>query len=320
VQGNDHAGRAVGLVLFIGTAWGITYALYPVGLREAGPLWLAALRFDAFCLGAFLACWAVDGGVRAPTTLRDFGAIATYAGLNITLHNLATIGGSGHVPVAVVGLLAGLTPILTAALAPLLLPDQRPSKRLVAGLLVGFVGVAVLVLSRPGGSSGAPLTAWTLVVFVGFLAWALGAIFLKAARSPLPSLSVGFWGALASVAVLNPLALTEPMPVPSLTLGATVLFIGLVGGVGGFVAWMRLVRRFGPAQASLPSFVSPAVASLAGMVLVQQPLGWGHLVAYLLVAGGLALAARDLMGAPARPLPGAATDPAAAVALEQGPA
>jgi drug/metabolite transporter (DMT)-like permease len=299
-------GRAVGLVLFIGTAWGLTYALYPVGLREAGPLWLAALRFDAFCVGAFVACWAVDGGVRAPTSLRDFAAIATYAGLNVTLHNLATIGGSAHVPVAVVGILAGLTPLLTAGLAPLILPDQRPGKRLVTGLLIGFAGVAVLMLLRPAGS-GAAVSAWTFIVLAGFLAWALGSILVKAARSTLPSLSIGFWAALASIAVLNPLALAEATPAPSLRLAGVVLFIGLVGGVGGFVAWMRLVRRFGPAPASLPSFVSPAVASLAGVVLVGQPLGWGHLAAYLLVAGGLALAARELMGAPAKP---SASEPA----------
>ena len=290
--------HALGLVVFIGTAWGLTYALYPVGLREAGPLWLAALRFDAFCLGAFAACWVVDKGVRAPTTARDFAAIATYAGLNITLHNLATIGGSAHVPVAVVGIMAGLTPLLTAGLAPMLLPDQRPGKRLLLGLLVGFLGIVVLMLSR--GGSGTQFSAWTFIVFAGFVAWALGSVLVKASHSTLPSLSIGFWASLASIAVLQPLALTETAPVPSLTLAGTVLFIGLVGGVGGFVAWMRLVRRYGPAQASLPSFVSPAIASLAAVFFVGQPLGWGHLLAYILVAGGLGLAARDLMATPGK--------------------
>jgi hypothetical protein len=71
---------------------------------------------------------------------------------------------------------------------------------------------------------------------------------------------------------------------------------------------MRLVRGWGPAQASLPSLVSPAVASLAGAVLVQQQLGLLHLVAYLLVAGGLAVAVRDLIRAPAPPVAAVASE------------
>jgi drug/metabolite transporter (DMT)-like permease len=295
-------------VAFTGLVWGLTYALYPVGLREAGPVWLAALRFDAFAVGAFVACWVVDGGVKVPTRLRDVAAVATYALLNVTLHNLATIGGSGHVPVAIVGIMAGLTPVMTAALAPLVLPGQPVGRRLVLGLLLGFVGVATLALTHPGGLEG-EFGAWTLIVFAGFLAWALGAVLIRASRSTLPSLSVGFWGALLSVAILQPLAFgLEPTPVLTLRLVGVVLFIGLVGGIGGFLGWMRLVRGWGPAQASLPSLVSPAVASLAGAVLVQQQLGLLHLVAYLLVAGGLAVAVRDLIRAPAPPVAAVASE------------
>lgn len=291
----ETGGRGwVGLVLAVGLVWGITYALYPVGLAFAGPLWLAALRFDVFCVGAFAACWAFDGGVRAPATWRDAAAIATYAGLNIVLHNLAIIGGAAHVPVAVVGILAGLTPILTAALAPLALPQSRPSGRLLLGLAAGFGGVAVLTFARPGPVDLA-VSTWTLVAFAGFLAWALGAVLVKAAASPLPSLSVGFWAALLSVAILQPLALAaEPLPSFTPTLGLAVLFVGLVGGIGGFVGWMRLVRRLGPAHASLASLVSPAVASVAAAALLGQPLGWAHLAAYVLVGAGLVVAVADL--------------------------
>lgn len=287
-------GGWVALVGAVGLVWGITYALYPVGLRDAGPLWLAALRFDVFCVGALAACWAADGGVRAPRTLRDFAAVATYAGLNVVLHNLAIMGSAGHVPVAVVGILAGLTPILTAALAPLALPNSRPSARLVLGLAAGFGGVAVLTFARPGPVDLA-LSAWTLVAFAGFLAWALGTVLLKAADSRLPSLSIGFWGALLAVGILQPLAFAaEPMPRFTPSLGLVVLFVGLVGGIGGFLGWMRLVRRLGPAHASLASLVSPAVASLSAAVLLGQPLGWAHLAAYLLVGAGLVASVAEL--------------------------
>lgn len=302
----------MGLVLGVGLVWGLTYALYPVGLRSVGPLWLAALRFDTFCAGAFVACWAVDGGVRIPATWRDAAAIATYAGLNIVLHNLATIGGSAHVPVAVLGILAGLTPLLTAALSPLVLPQARPSLRLVAGLLAGFGGVAVLTLARPGPLD-VTVSAWTFVVFLGFLAWALGSVLVKAAASPMPSLSVGFWAALVAVAILQPLALgLEPAPRVSLPLAGVVLFIALVGGIGGFLGWMRLVRGFGPAHASLASLVSPAVASVAAAALLGQPLGWAHLVAYVLVGLGLVAAVRELAHGAVRkepaPAPGEAVE------------
>lgn len=297
-------------VVLTGTAWGLTYALYPIGLQMAGPFWLSALRFDAFALGALAAALLVDGRVQRPVGARDLTAVAAYAGLNIVLHNLGTIGGSAHVPVAILAVLAGTTPILTAGLQATFLPQVRLSPRLVAGLAVGFVAVLLLAGSR-GGVPGLAVSPWVVVVVLAFLAWAVGSVAVKATETRLPPLSLGFWAALASLPVLHGLALAspEPIPVPSLRLAAVVLFIGLVGGVGGFLLWLRVVRAHGPAHASLASFVSPAVASLAAVALLAQPIGWLHLVAYLLVAGGLALAWSDFAGTAARPAPPAAAAP-----------
>lgn len=293
------------LVALTGTAWGLTYALYPVGLALAGPLWLSALRFDAFALGALAALLLVEGRVPVPRGARDWAAVAAYGGLCVVLHNLGVVGGSAHVPVALVGLLAGTSPLLTAGLQAAVLPQLRLTPRLVASFAVGFVAVALLAGAR-GGVPSLDLSPWTVAVFLAFLSWAVGAVAIKRSGSTLPPLALGFWGALASVPVLHALAAVagEAVPEPSLRLAGVVLFTGLVGGVGGFLLWLRVVRSHGPAHASLASFVSPAVASLAGIVLLDQPLGPLHAVAYALLGASLWLAFRDFAGmAPPHPQP-----------------
>src|SRR5688572_7117893 len=90
--------RLLGFVVFIGVVWGVTYGFYPVGLQRAGPIWLSAMRFEAFAVAAFAFAWILDKRLPLPRERRDYAAIATYGILNVIIHNVATIGGSGHVP------------------------------------------------------------------------------------------------------------------------------------------------------------------------------------------------------------------------------
>lgn len=281
-------GRLAVSVLLVGLAWGVMYALYPVGLARSGPLWLAALRFDAFLLGAVVVALARRTPLR-PTRGRDWAAIAAYGGLNVVLHNVGLMAGSQHVPIAVVAIATGLNPLLTLVLARAVLPGTRLAPRAITGLVAGLAGVALLALQ--GGSDGGAIDwRWALVVLGGVLAWSSGSVALKASGSGLPPLALAVWGALAGAIVLQAGAITlEPLPRIDAAYVATVAFAGLVGGLAAFLLWGGIVRDHGPQRANLASYVSPVAASLAAWALLDQPLRPAHAMAYALVALGLTL-------------------------------
>ena len=275
-------------VLLVGVAWGVMYALYPIGLARSGPVWLAALRFDAFLLGALaVALWR-----RVPLRPRgrhDWMAIAAYAGFNVVLHNLGLMAGSRHVPVAVVGIATGLNPLLTVVLARFALPGVRLSPAILAGLAAGLAGVGLLA-AQGGVDGGAIDWRWALVVLGGVLAWSTGSVAMKASGSLLSPLALAVWGSLAGAVVLQSLALAvEPLPILDAPYLATVAFAGLVGGLAAFLLWGSIVRDHGPQRANLASYVSPVAASLTAWILLGQPLRWAHALAYGLVALGLTL-------------------------------
>jgi drug/metabolite transporter (DMT)-like permease len=293
-------GRLALSVLLVGAAWGAMYALYPVGLARSGPVWLAALRFDAFLLGAVAVVLVRRLPIR-PRGWRDAAAIAAYAGLNVVLHNLFLMAGTKHVPVAVVGIATGLNPMITLLLARVALPGVRVGPAALAGLALGLAGVGLLAW-QGGAGGGAVDPAWAFVVLGGVLAWAAGSVAMKASRSTLPPLALAVWGSLAGAIVLQATAfVTEPLPDIDGPYLGTVAFAGLVGGLGAFLLWGGIVRDHGPERANLASYVSPVAASLAAWVLLGQPLRWAHAAAYALVAAGLTLALRAAARSPTPP-------------------
>lgn len=277
-------------VVLVGAAWGVMYALYPVGLARGGPAWLAALRFDAFLLGAV----AVAAWRKVPLRPRgraDWLAILAYAGLNVVAHNLLLMAGTKHAPVALVAMATGLNPLITLLLARLVLPGVRLSWRAGAGLACGFAGVGLLALNGGHGGAAATSWPWALVVLGGVASWSAGSVALKRAGSALPPLALAVWGALLGGAALSVAAfVAEPVPAIDLPYLGAVAFAGLVGGLAAFLAWGAVVRDHGPQRANLASYVSPVAASVTAWALLGQPLRAVHLAAYALVAAGLALA------------------------------
>lgn len=306
----SRPGRLALSVLLVGVAWGIMYALYPIGLARSGPVWLAALRFDAFLVGA-LAVAVLRRTPLRPSGWRDWAAIAAYGGLNVVLHNVLLMAGSQHVPIAAVAIATGLNPLLTLGLARLALPGIRLSAGAIAGFAVALSGVALLALQ--GDSNGGAIDwRWALVVLGGVLAWASGSVAMKASGSRLPPLALAVWGSLAGAVALQAGAFAaEPLPRIDAAYLGVVAFAGLVGGLGAFLLWGGIVRDFGPQRANLASYVSPVAASLTAWALLDQPLRLAHAAAYVLVALGLTMSlapARPAAAAPAVPPPPAAPE------------
>ena len=281
-------GRLIGSVLLVGVAWGIMYALYPVGLARSGPVWLAALRFDAFLAGALAVAFWRRTPLR-PQLRGDWAAIGAYAGFNVVLHNLGLMAGSQHVPVAAVSIATGLAPLLTLLLARAALPGVRIGARALVGLAAGLAGVALLAL-QGGADGGAVPLVWALVVLGGVLAWCVGSVAMKASGSTMRPLALAVWGSLAGAVVLQGAALAvEPLPRIDAPYLGTVAFAGLVGGLAAFLVWGGIVRDHGPQRANLASYVSPVAASLTAWLLLGQQLRPAHAAAYALVALGLTL-------------------------------
>ncbi len=270
---HEGAGRRRRVILAFATvylAWGSTYLAIRLALETLPPLIMAGTRF--LVAGALLYGVARLRGAAAPAW-RSWAAAAAVGALLLLGGNGSVCWAEQAVPSAIAALVAALTPLWMVLFA---WRRDRPGPRVVAGLLAGMAGVAVLVV--PGFQSGA-LSATSLAVLVaGSLSFAAGSIYAR--RAPLPSdtiLSTGMQmlagGALLMLAggAAGEAARVDLAAVSMKSMLAAGYLV-VIGSLAGYTAYSWLLRVRPAAQVSTYAFVNPVVAVLLGWMVGGEPL------------------------------------------------
>jgi len=201
-------------------------------------------------------------------------------------------------------LIAG-TPLWVVLIRAIL--RDRPSAATVAGLLIGLVGVAVLLL--PGVRGAAPLGP-LLLVCLSSLLWSVGTVF--ATRRPMPAdpfvaTVVEMAAGGTAMVVLGSLGgewgrleLSATEPSSWLAFG----YLVLVGSVLGYSAYVWLLARAPLSLVTTYAYVNPAVAVALGALFLAEPLTANVLIGGAVIIGAVAWVITAESRARRRPLPG----------------
>ncbi len=214
---------------------------------------------------------------------------------------LLLVGGNGALGWAVQTVPSGLA-ALTVAVVPVwmvlfdwLAGGPRPSRGIVAGLLVGFAGVGVLIGPEAILGEGAVHPLAAMVLNLGAMAWAIGSIYSRSApmpRSPLMATAAqmicGGIGLLILGMAAGEIAGFDPTTVTSRALLAWAYLV-VFGAIIAFTAYVYMLRVTTPAKASTYAYVNPVIAVLLGWALAGEPLNGRVLGAMLLIVPAVAL-------------------------------
>ena len=296
--------------------WGSTYLGIEVASRTVPPLLMLSLRF--LLAGGLLYLFAIGRGERLadrPRRIHWRSAFVIAGGLFLL--------GNGGVGLAVQSVDTGIVALIVAstplwfALLDRVVNGVRLAPVAIAGLVVGFGGVALLVVGSSGGRDQLGGAAVTLLASI---AWAAGSLYSRSAPLPRRPLVVSAMEMLAGGVLLGlaGLALGEGGEIqPETISGQSVLafvYIVLIGSLVGFSAYSWLLGQAPLSLVGTYAYVNPVVAVLLGVTLLGEPLGWRLFVAggAIVVAVGLIVSARP-RGPAGRPLPSAG-DPVSASA------
>lgn len=269
--------------------WGSTYLAIRIALESLPPFLMAGIRF--LIAGSVLYLWARLRGAPRPSLLHWRSAAVVGAFLLVG-GNGGVVWAEQRVESGLAALLVSTEPLWIVVLAWLLPGGRRPSLPVIAGLLVGFVGVGLLV--KPGGSSTVdPLGAAVLVLAA--LSWAYGSLWgIKAKAPDSPLLMTGMQmlagGVLQLLAatVRGEVAAFDPSQVTLRSLLA-VVYLMAFGSLVGFTAYSWLMRVAPPVLVSTYAYVNPVVAVVLGWAIASEPLTGGTLVAAAVILSGVAL-------------------------------
>jgi drug/metabolite transporter (DMT)-like permease len=183
------------------------------------------------------------------------------------------------------------TPALWIAWLGTFGPKRRPlSAAQQAGLLVGLAGV-LLILSPKGGFQAAGF-AWQLLILLGCLAWSLGTIYHRnagVANPPLMFVALQMLAGGLGLLAVAPVA-GEPFAL-DWTPRAVVAFLWLTlaSSCLAYAAYAWLTVHTTPILVGSYGYVCPAVAAIAGWLLLGETLTWVQIAGMAVILAGIAL-------------------------------
>lgn len=279
--------RGWALFLAMGLIWGIPYLMIKVAVEELSPATLVLAR-TAIAAVILVPVAATKGQLRP--LLPYWRPLLAYTVIELCIPWVLLGYAEQTLSSSLTGLLVAAVP-LVGALLVWMTGHERVERRRVAGLLVGFAGVALLVGFDVGSANVGALLAVAGVV-VGY---ALGPLLLARYLAHLPALGVVAASiGLTAIGYLPVGLLQRPSRPPSAEAWLSVLGLAVICTALAFLIFFALIAEVGPARATVITYVNPAVAIALGVLILGENLTVSITVGFVLILAGSVLAtARD---------------------------
>lgn len=284
----------IATLLITWIVWGSSFVAIVWALDVIPPLLLMATRFIAagalaLIAGAYLARRA---GTSAPSlrAWRD----ASIIGVGFIVVGMGATGwASTRLPTSVTALLVATAPLWIVVLQLIETRGASRSAFALAGVAVGTIGIAVLVVPGSGGG-GIDLTA-AAVLLGSNVIWAAASLFARNATSPgnlvlgvgMQMLTGGLvLGVLA--AAIGEFGSFHPGAITAIAFSSWTWLV-VASSLGGFIAYGWLLKHATPSIASTHAFVNPLVAVALGALLLHETIDQTVLVAGAAVIAAVVL-------------------------------
>jgi drug/metabolite transporter (DMT)-like permease len=275
--------RDLGLLFVLSAIWGSSFLFIKVGVEELEP---AVVAFGRLAVG-FLTLLPVLLARRETLDVRGLWVSFLVLGaLNNALPYWLLGFAETRIDSGLAGVIQAAAPIFTVLLATWIDPSQSVRGLRLAGVCLGFLGVALLVGVQDGGE-----LVGALAVVGTALCYALAVLYAGRAVRRLPPLQVSIGQLAVGTLLLAPLALLQmPSEAPSAKVIASIAALGALGTGVAYLLYFALIARAGASRAILVTYLVPAFALVYGAVLLDEPVTASALGGLALILGGTALA------------------------------
>lgn len=274
--------------------WGSTYLGIRYAVESIPPFLMAGTRNLA--AGFLLFAFARARGAVMPS-LMEWRDAAITGCLLLTIGNGGVSWAEQVIPSGVTALLVALVPLWMVLLDWLRPKGVRPRPLVVAGLVVGFAGVAFL--SRGNGNNSSSAYGWSVVaLMVASISWAFGSIFSRQARKPESPLLGVAMQMIAGGIFLMGLAFVRGEAgqfsfdrVTFLSAGSW-LYLTTAGSLVGYTCYVWLLHASTPARVATYAYVNPFIAVLLGCTIGREALSHELFLAGILIIAAVVLIVR----------------------------
>ncbi|TMB94905.1 MAG: DMT family transporter [Chloroflexi bacterium] len=277
-----------GLMLFAAMCliWGIPYLFIRIAVGELTPATLVFLRTGLAAV-VLLPIAAQRGALRP--VLDRWRPLLLFAMIEIAIPWFALSSAEQRISSSLTGLLTSAVPLVGVLIAPMFGNREGIRTLNLAGLLVGLLGVAAIVGLDLRATGWLPLAEMAVVA----VCYAVGPAILSRFLSGLPSVGVIAAALAICAAGYAPVAAVQwPRAVPSTPVLASVAVLAVVCTAVAFLIFFALIAEIGPVRATVITYINPAVAAVAGVLVLREMFTAGMGIGFALVLIGSTLATR----------------------------
>jgi drug/metabolite transporter (DMT)-like permease len=282
--------------------WGTTYLGIRVSLESIPPALMGGLRW--LIAGSLLTAYLVARGRPLPP-VSHWRGIALLGFLMLGLGNGGVVFAEQWVPSGLAAVMVATSPFWMATDEACLPDGERLHKRVVAGLVIGFSGIVLLVWPdlTLGSASSRGFLAGIVALQVASIGWSIGSSYSRRHGRKAPAAapeSSGIDEVLGTTAY-QMLAGGLMMTAVGTLLGewndlffttrttVALVYMSTIGAVGGFVAYAYALRHLPVSFVSLYAYINPVIAVALGVLVLHEPFSWRMAAAAALVFAGVAV-------------------------------
>lgn len=272
--------------MLLSAIWGASFLFMRWAVVDFGPLPTAGVRVAVAALVLLPLVWTRG---QLPLLLPNWKLVFIMGVLNSAIPFACYTFALQAISTGLSAILNATTPLFGALVAWAWLRD-RPGGMRVAGLLLGFAGVAALAWDKasfqPNASGIAP--AWAvLACLLATLCYGIAANFAKRYMQGVPPLVSATGSQLgASAALVVPTLWLWPAQTPGLNAWLAVVAAGVLCTGVAYILYFRLITQAGPARALAVTFMIPVFAVLFGTVFLGEAFtAWMALCGAVILLG-----------------------------------
>jgi drug/metabolite transporter (DMT)-like permease len=270
--------------------WGSTYLAIRFAIETLPPFIMAGTRYLA--AGAALFVWGLRDGARP--TLRHWREALLLGAFFFLGGNGAVVWAEQRIPSGIASLLIATMPLWVVVLDWLRPSGTRPHPLVVAGVVLGFGGL-LLLMWRSGDDSTRIDMAGAVVLVGGALSWAIGSLYALHADLP-PSLPLASGMEMFAGGVLLSLAGLGGGELGAVRLDAIAVrsvlafaYLVVFGSIVAFSAFRYLVDTAPPSRVSTYAYVNPVVAVALGWLLAGEAISARTLAGAAVIVAAVAM-------------------------------
>ncbi|MCO5121535.1 MAG: DMT family transporter [Burkholderiaceae bacterium] len=278
------------MLLALSVLWGGAFLFNAVAVAEIPVFTVVVARVAIAAMVLFMILRLT--GRTLPTGRRAWTAFFGMGLLNNAIPFSLIVWGQQHIASGVASILNASAPLFTVILAHLLTRDEKMTGARLAGVLVGFAGVAIMIGLDSLQALGTHVAA-QLACLGGAFAYALGGIYGRRFHAMgIAPMATATGQVIASSILLLPVALLVDRPwtlaAPGTAALGSVIGLAVLSTALAYILYFRMLATAGATNAMLVTFLIPVSAILLGIAVLGETLQYRHIAGMALIALGLA--------------------------------